>query len=89
MKHLTVCKCKDAKLAPQNEHIVPTGPGEGRTKQIATDHHVERIATSVGKPEFFENQRGETVMSFRLFRQASFEALCAHVCGGRLSKAAS
>lgn len=87
MKH--VCKCRDKQLAPKNEHVVPTGPGEGRQYSIATDHHINRIATDIGTPEFYENQRGETVMSFRLFRQASFEALCAHLCGGRLSKVAS
>lgn len=87
MKH--ICKCRDKQQAG---HYVSRGLnelGEPVYDRIVTDHCVNATARNVGRPEFYENARGETVMSFRLFRQANFEALCAHLCGGRLTRSAS
>lgn len=86
---IRVCKCRNKQQAGHQVQHGTNELGEPVLKTVVSDHHVDASAANVGRPEFYENARGETVMTFRLFRQASFEALCAHLCGGRLTKAAS
>lgn len=52
-------------------------------------HRIPVNAHNPGRPEYFQNARGEEVISFRLFKTFNFESLCALLCGGRLSKNAS